>query len=126
MAIGKLEEVDIRKLWKYEQYDFCVGLSKKENIDITLVNKDSVIGVELYITDNKELFDKLYQRKNKIENDLELKLDWRRLNKGKASRIVTFIKWLNFDDHGNYNELMNKTIDLAVLMRDVFKKYLYY
>ena len=126
MAIGKLEEVDIRKLWKYEQYDFCVGLSKKENIDITLVNKDSVIGVELYITDNKELFDKLYQRKNKIENDLELKLDWRRLNKGKASRIVTFIKGLNFDDHGNYNELMNKTIDLAVLMRDVFKKYLYY
>lgn len=52
-----------------------VGLSKKENIDITLVNKDSVIGVELYITDNKELFDKLYQRKNKIDNDLELKLD---------------------------------------------------
>lgn len=35
-----------------------------------MVNKDSVIGVELYITDNKKLFDKLYQRKNEIENDL--------------------------------------------------------
>lgn len=46
------------------------------------------------------------------------------INKSKASRIVTFIKNLNFDDHGNYNELMNKTIDLAVSMRDVFKKYI--
>ena len=44
-------------------------------IDITLVNKDFVIGVELYITDNKKLFDKLYQRKDEIENDLELKFE---------------------------------------------------
>lgn len=93
-------------------------------IDIALVNKNFAIGVELYITDNKELFDKLYQRKDEIENDLGLKLDWRRLNKSKASRIVTFIKRLNFDDHGNYNELIKKTIDFAVLMRDVFKKYI--
>ena len=93
-------------------------------IDITLVNKNSAIGVELYITDNKDLFDKLYQKKDKIENDLDFKLDWRRLNNSKASRIVTYIKDLNFDDHSNYNELINKTIDLAVLMRDTFKKYI--
>ena len=85
-----------------------------------MVNKDSVIGVELYVTDNKEFFDKLYQRKDKLENDLWLKLDWRRLNNSKFSRIVTFIKDLNFDDHGNYNELMNQIIDLVVLIRDTF------
>lgn len=114
---------NVRKATTDHWYNVAIGTSNA-HIDITLVNKDSVIGVELYITDNKELFDKLYQRKDEIENDLGFKLDWRRLNNSKASRIVTFIKGLNFDDHSNYNELINKTIDLAVLMRDAFKKYI--
>ena len=114
---------NVRKATTDHWYNVAIGTSDA-HIDITLVNKDSVIGVELYITDNKELFDKLYQKKDEIEADLGLKLDWRRLNNSKASRIVTFIKGLNFDDHSNYNELINKTIDLAVLMRDTFKKYI--
>lgn len=114
---------NVRKAITDHWYNVAIGTSDA-HIDITLVNKDSVIGVELYITDNKEFFDKLYQRKDEIENDLGFKLDWRRLNNSKASRIVTFIKGLNFDDHSNYNELINKTIDLAVLMRDTFKKYI--
>lgn len=114
---------NVRKATTEHWYNVAIGTSDA-HIDITLVNKDSVIGVELYITDNKEFFDKLYQRKDEIENDLGFKLDWRRLNNSKASRIVTFIKGLNFDDHSNYNELINKTIDLAVLMRDTFKKYI--
>ena len=118
---GKL--FNVRKATTDHWYNVAIGTSDA-HIDITLVNKDSVIGVELYITDNKELFDKLYQKKDEIEADLGLELDWRRLNNSKASRIVTFIKGLNFDDHSNYNELMNKTIDLAVLIRDTFKKYI--
>jgi len=104
-------------------YNIAIGTSEA-HIDITLVNKESLIGVELYITNNKELFDKLYERKEEIESELGVKLDWRRLDNSKASRIVYRIKGLNFDDHSNYNELMNKTVDLAVLMRDTFKKYI--
>ena len=114
---------NVRKATTDHWYNVAIGTSDA-HIDITLVNKDSVIGVELYITDNKDLFDKLYQKKDEIESNLGFKLDWRRLNNSKASRIVTFIKGLNFDNHSNYNELMNKTIDLAVLMRDTFKKYI--
>lgn len=123
VLIERGKPFNVRKATTDHWYNVAIGTSDA-HIDITLVNKDSVIGVELYITDNKELFDKLYQRKDEIENDLGLKLDWRRLNNSKASRIVTFIKGLNFDDHSNYNELINKTIDLAVLMRDTFKKYI--
>lgn len=115
---------NVRKATTDHWYNVAIGTSDA-HIDITLVNKDSVIGVELYITDNKELFDKLYQKKDEVEADLGLELDWKRLNNSKASRIVTFIKGLNFDNHSNYNELINKTIDLAVLMRDTFKKYIY-
>lgn len=123
VLIERGKPFNIRKATTDHWYNVAIGTSDA-HIDITLVNKDSVIGIELYITDNKELFDKLYQKKDEIEADLGLELDWRRLNNSKASRIVTFIKGLNFDNHSNYNELMNKTIDLAVLMRDTFKKYI--
>jgi hypothetical protein len=96
---------NVRKATIDHGYNVAIGTSDA-HIDITLVNKNSVIGVELYITDNKELFDKLYQKKDEIEADLGLELDWRRLNNSKASRIVTFIKGLNFDDHSNFFGLL--------------------
>lgn len=80
--------------------------------------------MELYIRDNKELFDKLYKHKEAIEIELEINLIWDRINNKKASRIKYYIPNLNFDDHSNYDILMNKTIDIAVKMRNVFKKYL--
>lgn len=123
VVIERGKPFNIRKATTDHWYNVAIGTSDA-HIDITLVNKDSLIGVELYITDNKELFDKLYERKDEIEQELGFKLDWRRLDNSKASRIVYHIKGLNFDDHSNYNELMNRTIDLAVLMRNVFKKYI--
>ena len=53
MNIGKLQEVDIRRLWKHEQYDFSDWLSRDENIlllseilGLTLVDvsKESYVG----------------------------------------------------------------------------------
>lgn len=123
VVIERGKPFNIRKATTDHWYNVAIGTSEA-HIDITLVNKDSLIGVELYITDNKELFDKLFEKKDIIEKDLGFKLDWRRLDNSKASRILYSIKGLNFDDHSNYNELMNKTIDLAVLMRDTFKKYI--
>ena len=123
VIIERGKPFNVRKATTDHWYNVAIGTSDA-HIDITLVNKDSLIGVELYITDNKELFDKLYERKEDIESELGFNLDWRRLDNSKASRIVYCIKGLNFDDHSNYNELMNETIDLAVLMRNVFKKYI--
>ena len=67
---------NVRKATTDHWYNVAIGTSDA-HIDITLVNKDSVIGVELYITDNKDLFDKLYQKKDEIESDLGFKLDWK-------------------------------------------------
>ena len=123
VVIERGKPFNIRKPTTDHWYNIAIGTSDA-HIDITLVNKDSLIGVEIYITDNKELFDKLYSRKDEIEEELGFQLDWRRLDNSKASRIVYHIKGLNFDDHSNYDELINKTIDLAVLMRNTFKKYI--
>ena len=52
-TIGKLKEVDVRELWKHEQYDFSNWLSKAENLEylneilgltLTDVNKEVYVG----------------------------------------------------------------------------------
>ena len=114
---------NIRKATTDHWYNVAIGTSVA-GVCITLINKESKIGIELYINDSKELFDKLFKNKDSIEEELGLKLSWQRLDNSKASRIRYFIKGLNFDDHSNYDQLINKTIDIAVKMRDVFKKYI--
>ena len=52
-TIGRLKEVDVRELWKHEQYDFSNWLAKAENLEylndilgltLTDVNKEVYVG----------------------------------------------------------------------------------
>lgn len=113
---------NIRKATTDHWYDIAIGISGA-HVALNLVNKENCVVVELYINDDKELFDHLYEKKDEIEQKIGLQLDWRRINDKKASRILYRIKGLNFDDHSNYNELMNEMIDKAQLFVNVFKKY---
>lgn len=81
--------------------------------------------VEVYISNNKLLFDQLYAQKEQIEQALGFNLDWRRLtDTKKASRILYSIPELNFDNHSNYQQLMNEIIDKVMQMKKVFSKYI--
>ena len=82
------------------------------------------IVVEFYINNNKALFARLFEQKDEIEQQLGFPVVWDRLDNKKASRIKYTIDGLNFDDHSNYDTLMNASIDAAVKMRDVFKQYI--
>lgn len=114
---------NIRKATTDHWYDVTLGTSDA-HIAISLVNRDGIIVVEVYINNNKDLFDDLYGNREEIENQLGFTLVWDRLDNKKASRIKHTVPGLNFDDHSNYSMLMNQIIDIAVKMRDVFKKYL--
>ena len=122
ILIERGKPFNVRKATTDHWYDVAIGISGA-HVSISLVNKEGCIGVELYINDDKELFDKLYANKEKIEQELGLNLDWQRLNDKKASRIMYRIEGLNFDDHSNYDELMNETIDKAQIFARVFRKY---
>lgn len=113
----------IHKASSISWYNIAVGTSQAY-ISVSLVNKDSYIGVELYIASNKELFDKLYAEHEKIEKELGFEVDWQRLDNAKASRILYKISGLNFDDHSNYDQLIEEAIDKVIAMRDVFKNRL--
>lgn len=123
ILIDRGKPFNVRKATTDHWYDVALGTSEA-HVSINLVNKESVVCIDLYINDNKELFDSLYSKKDIIENDLGFKLIWDRLDNGKASRIKYKIKGLNYDNHSNYDELMNKVIDTAIMMRDTFKKYI--
>jgi hypothetical protein len=68
-------------------YSITVGASGVK-ISLTASKLRKEIACELYITENKELFDFLYKNKTDIENKLNYELDWQRLkDETKASRI---------------------------------------
>ncbi len=113
---------NVRKATTDHWYDIAIGTSDA-HVSLTLVNKEGYVGIELYISDNKDLFNKLYAQKEEIENKLGLEPDWQRLDGKKASRVLYRLSGLNFDDHSNYDSLMNEMIDKAVLFSNVFKKY---
>jgi len=123
VLIERGKPFNVRKATTDHWYDVAIGKSGV-HVAINLVNRESIICVELYINDNKDLFDKLFENKEEIENKLGFKMIWDRLDNGKASRIKYNIPNLNFDNHSNYDDLMNKIIDVSVIMRDVFKKYI--
>lgn len=123
LVLERGKPFNIRKATTDHWYDVAIGTSEA-HIAINLVNKESSIVVELYIHDNKELFDRLHYIKDEIEQLLSFKLDWQRLDEKKASRIKYTIAGLNFDDHSNYADLMNETINKVLMFKKVFKKYI--
>lgn len=114
---------NVRKATTDHWYDVAIG-SSIAHIAIDLVNREKRICVQLYINDDKELFDELLEEKDIIEENLGFKMDeWARLSEKKASRIKYYIDGLDFNNHTNYPDLMNRVIDVAIKMRQVFKKY---
>ncbi len=123
VVVERGKPFNLRKATTDHWYDVAIG-SSDAYIVINLVNKYANIVVELYIPDNKPLYDKLFEDKEEIEKKLQMSLDWNRLDTKKASRIKYYIDGLDFNDHSNYPELMNQAIDTAVKMRTVFQDYI--
>lgn len=114
---------NVRKATTDHWYDVALGTSEA-HISITLVNKTNSIGIEVYINDNKDLFDKLYSASEEIQNELGFSMDWQRLDNKKASRIIYYIGGLDFDNHENYGELINEVMDKVIAIRNVFRNHL--
>ena len=123
VIVAKGKPFSVRKPTTDHWYDVAIGTCEA-HLAINLVNKENKIVLELYILDNKKLFDHLYEDKEKIENTLQMNFSWERLDGKKASRIKHDVLGLDFSDHSNYPQLMDECIEKILKMRDVFKKYL--
>ena len=124
VVVEKGKPFNLRKVSTDHWYDVALGITGV-HISITLVNKANIVGVEVYIHDDKVLFDALLEKKDVIEEQNGMNFCWERLDGKKASRIKYSIHGLDFDNHSNYHDLMVEVIDKVVIMRNVFKKYIY-
>ena len=114
---------NVRKACPHHWYNVAIG-SSKSYIAIELVNSEGLIRIGLYMKNDYESFDKLFENKDSIERELGLKLDWDRECSGYVSRIKCNLYGLNYDDHSNYGKLINDTITIASNMQAVFKRYI--
>ncbi len=102
--------------------DLSVG-SSAYHISVTQVRKENKLGVEWYISNNKEIYNKLYSKKEEIEKELGFSVEWMPLVDKKASRIITYYK-TDFEDRNAYPEQFQWIMNTAVKMKDVIKKYI--
>ena len=104
---------------------YAIGIgSSRCYISIDLVNKQHMMRVGFWIPNDKELFDSLLANKDAIEQSIGQKLDWDRLEGKKACVICATIPGLNFNKQDNYQELMNKAIDMVLAFRAAYKPFI--
>jgi len=101
---------------------FSVGVSSCK-ISVAQIKKRNEINAELFIDDDKELFDVLYSNKDRIEQDAELKFDWRKMPEKKASRIV-ITRNANLAEKEEWTGQFDWLIDMMLRIKRAFKKYL--
>jgi len=121
-ALPKSSKLHFRNTSPQHWYDISVG-SSEAHISLTINTRENLMGCELYIPDSKELFRELLKSKDKIEQELDQKLDWMELEGKKASRIKLSTS-ANLDDQENWNTLFEWLFINAEAFHKVFRKYL--
>jgi hypothetical protein len=101
---------------------FSIG-SSAVHLSVTMVQKRSENGVELYINDDKELFKSIYENKDLIEKESGLTFDWQELPEKKASRIIV-TNPAEFDDQSKWTEQFDWIMATCIKMKKAFKKYI--
>ncbi len=102
---------------------FAIGSSKCA-ISIELVNRDKRIRVALSITNCKDLYNYLYEKKNEIENAFDEELMWESKPKNNVSRAFLYIPNFDFNNKNNHLELINSIIVKILKFKEVFKPYI--
>lgn len=106
-------------------YSLRIGNSKI-HLELTISVQYNFIRTELYIPDNKELYNKLFENKTEIENDFGYSLDWREdMENARASRIQFKREDIDIKRKENHEEankwLLKHSIDLYNSVRKFIK-----
>ena len=91
------------------------------SLDINTVKKH--IKTQIWIRDNKELYDFLYDYKDEIEKEIDLELEWARLDNKKASRITVY-KDFDIKKNTNWDEAIKWHLDTACKFQESFNNKL--
>lgn len=113
---------NIRKPSHDHWLSFAIGVSGC-GLSALLLKSRNHIGVELYISDDKQMYHSLYKHKDEIETETGLKFEWKELPDRKASRVV-IEKSATFMDKSQWNNCFEWLADVLIKMKKAFKKHL--
>ena len=91
-------------------------------VDVSQVRKFNHLIVELYISDDKELYHKLHGRKVEIETEVGISLEWNELPDKKASRIIAY-KTVDFENKNDWPKQFDWIMDTSIKLKKAFKKH---
>ena len=91
-------------------------------ISLSINSRDNIFGVEIYIPDNKDLYQHLFDQKNEIETILGEPLEWMELPNKKASRIKVSIPG-DFDDRSEWEDYFEWMLEEAEKLKKIFPKH---
>ena len=110
----------LRKPQPQHWYDLSVG-SSIYHISLTANSQKKRLGVELYINNNKAVFEKFEASKSKIEQELGMTLEW--ITATKDSRILALTAGDIKKGETAWNGYFDWYCEMALKLREIAKKY---
>lgn len=98
-------------------YNISIG-SAEAHIGLTMNTRANLLGCEIYVSDNKPLFNFLKARREAVEQQLGAKLEW--IEAKKACRAVQRKTNADIDDEAGTITLFDWLIDRAIVFEKVF------
>ena len=111
-----------RKAQPNHWYSLSIGTSEA-HVQLIRFSRANAVCAELYISNNKNVFDQLYACKDEIEEETGIKFDWYRLNEKKASVIRTNENFV-FQNEDNFSEGFDWLMNVSMKIKTIFLKYM--
>jgi len=109
----------VRSAQEGPQHWYNISIRSSEaNISLTLNTRENLLGCEIYINDNKALFNFLKAQRGTIEQELGAELEW--IDARKASRAVQRRKQADIDNEAGIADVFDWLIDRAMAFEKVF------
>ena len=102
-------------------FNISMGTSRC-HIALTLNTQKSYIGCEIYIRNDKSLYDTFYKNKDKIEAAIGSELEWMELPDATASRILITLK-TNPKDRKSWNDSFEWCTRTVELFNHTFRSF---
>ncbi len=102
-------------------YNISYGTSRA-HLSLTFNKRNQYVGCEIYIPHDDEYYQLLKDNKDKIEAELDLKLDWQDLPESTASRIITTYSCEPTDEN-KWPDYFNWLLSTADKFVKTFRKY---
>lgn len=114
-----IQNFRLRKAAPQHYYDLSIG-SSAYHIGLTINTQKQYFGAEIYIDNDKEIFDSFRSHSDEISKLLDNMVEWR--DAEKASRILTTIK-MNPKQKSNWNKAYDWFLQKALVLKLIASRF---